>query len=315
MKKVLVYVCFLLLICSGWCQGQSYGLGYQTSVAGALAMIATELDFFTAEGLAIQPKVFTDGTLVVEALAANAIQFGVCGDVPTLTALAAGLPVQAVAELGGGGRRQRLMVTDQRITSLKDLKGQKVGLTRGTSGFNAFHILCSQQGLNLTDFQIINIRPVDMPEALASRQVQAVLTWEPTPTLIEDAGIGFEILNLADAEVKFPMILLARNSVIKADPAAVQKVIRALNRAAAYLEADPTGAAGIVAKVTGLSVKQAQRSLSYHYYRVGWSQEVEASLQLTAQLFYAEKLLRGIPQWEKVFQPAFCKELGLVEED
>lgn len=310
-RFLLFIVCLALLLgaLSSESLGAEYGFGYQTSIGGALATIADEMGYFTAEGLPVKTRVFNDGTLVNEALAANVIQFGVLGDLPTITILASGLPVKAIACVGGGNKRERLMITDPGITDFTQLVGERIGLTRGTSGFNAFQLLCQQYEVSLNDFTIIHIRPSDMPEALASGQVKAVLTWEPTPSLIEAAGIGHELLNMEGSPVIFPMILVARSSVLQSDPEAVLKVLRALRRAQEFMEKYPGQASQIITKTTGLYPELAQRSLSYHFYTVGWSSEVEASLRITGEMMYAEKTLRHLPQWDNAIDASYCAGL------
>ncbi|MBO8126578.1 MAG: ABC transporter substrate-binding protein [Firmicutes bacterium] len=310
MKTKLGIVMMLLLLAAGQAQGADYGFGYQPSLGAATAAVADQLGFFRAEGVALETRIFNDGTLINEALAAGAIQFGVVGDMPTITALAARLPVKVVAAVGGGGKRERLMVRDSEVTAFSELQGKRIGVTRGTSGFNAFQLLCQKYGYELTEFKLINIRPANMPEALASAQVDAVLTWEPTPSLIEAAGLGRELLNLKDSELIFPLTLVVRTSVLENDPEAVRKVLKALRRAAEFIQENPTKAGEVVAKISGLSPELAQRSLGYHFYEVGWTPQVENSLKKTAQMLWEQKELRALPDWDTAIDASFCSRLG-----
>jgi len=308
--KKVVFLLIWLLVGASTALGAQYGFGYQPSVGGAAAAVADKLGFFAAEGLDLKIRIFADGTLISEALAANAIQFGVVGDLPTITLVSSGVPVKIIGTVGGGGSRQRLMVADPKITDISDLRGERVGVTRGTSGFTAFQYLCTQHQIPLTDFQIINISPPNMPEALSSGQVKAVLVWEPTPSLIEAAGVGRELLNLGQYELTFPLTIIARTSVIQKDRETVCKILRSLARAAEFIRTNPGQAAEVIAQVTGLDPEIALKSLGYHNIRVGWTEDVAHTLKYCAELLYREKQLRTIPDWNRVVDSSFCLELG-----
>lgn len=300
-----------MLTWTGNAVSAQYGFGYQPSVGGAAAAVADKMGFFAAEGLALKFGIFADGTLISEALAANAIQFGIVGDLPTITLISAGIPIKILGTVGGGGARQRLMVSDPQITHFRDLKGERIGVTRGTSGFTALQYLCREYQVPLTDLRIINISPPQMLEALASGQVKAVLAWEPTPSLIEAAGAGRELLNLGGSRLTFPLTIVARTGVIEKDRETVRKILRALALAADFIRANPEQAAQIIAQVTGLDPAIARRSLGYHYLTVGWWEDVADSLKYCAELLYQEKQIRAIPDWDRVVDSSFWRELGL----
>lgn len=66
------------------------------------------------------------------------------------------------------------------IASLKDLKGKKVGVEVGLVD----HLLLVQAlktvGLTIDDITVVNMSTGDTPQALASGQVDAVATWQPS---------------------------------------------------------------------------------------------------------------------------------------
>ncbi|MGF1424958.1 ABC transporter substrate-binding protein [Kitasatospora sp. LaBMicrA B282] len=117
---------------------------------------------------------FNSGPLVNQAFVAGAIDFGVMGDTPAVYSAAAGLPVDVVAASHTVGPGYTLVArAGTGIHGLADLKGRKVGYSKGTAN-QGFLI----QALTTVGLKQQDVTPVDVPlqnigEVLESGTVDA----------------------------------------------------------------------------------------------------------------------------------------------
>lgn len=311
--RVWGVVALAIVVClagaGGWpasAAGPQIGFAYQLSVGNMAAAVADKGGFFAREGLSVKGMCFSSGPLINEALASGSAQFGIMGDVPTIMGVASGLPVKILGEVGGGERRNRVMVAaSSRFKSFLDLKGMRIGITKGTSAHGALFRLCAAHGLEPTAFRLVHLEPPDMPEALASGQVEAVVVWEPTPTLIEAKGIGRELLSLAGYGNSFPMCVLGSTRFAKAYPEETRKVMRALARASRYIEENPDEAAQLMSSATGQPAPVVRKSMGFHYFTVRWVASTLESLKQTTAFLIEERTLRVAPDWNAVVDTSF----------
>jgi NitT/TauT family transport system substrate-binding protein len=63
-----------------------------------------------------------------------------------------------------------------------DLQGKKIGYVKGTSAHFLLEILLVEHGLTPAQVDVVDLKPVDAPKALADRHVDAIAIWEPYAT-------------------------------------------------------------------------------------------------------------------------------------
>jgi len=65
------------------------------------------------------------------------------------------------------------------ITSTMDLKGKKIGVTKGTSSEYLLSTLLAIEGLTMADVELYHYKPEKLIQGFSSREVDAILPWEP----------------------------------------------------------------------------------------------------------------------------------------
>jgi len=65
------------------------------------------------------------------------------------------------------------------ITSVKDLKGKKVGVEIGFVGHLLLLEALKQNGMSETDVELVNVPTNETPQVLASGEVAAIVAWQP----------------------------------------------------------------------------------------------------------------------------------------
>lgn len=135
--------------------------------------------------------------------------------------------------------------TDDKIESMADLKGKRVGVTKGTSSEYILSTLLAIEGLSMNDVVIKNYQPEALLKGFSQHEVDAILPWEP---------FGFQALQLLNKKIKIhdtkSLSTLSFNLISKtADSALVEKakcVIQGLNTAIDYIVSNPEAAKKIV---------------------------------------------------------------------
>lgn len=299
MKHYVILFLLLCLLLIGGCGDKKEGdlrLAYQTSIANAVAAVADKGGYLQAEGLEIESQVYNSGPMINEVLAAGQADVGIVGDVPAVLAAARGIPIKIVATVGGGNHRHRLMVPlESSMEELPDLRGKQLGIVLGSTAHSGYYHLMEKYNLNPQDITLVNLNPGDMPEALAANQVDAILTWEPIPSLIESRGLGRELTTLAETDNLYPVLALVNTSFAQKHPKKVEALIRGLRKAAEFITGEPQAACDIISEVTGLETAVALKALDHHYFGVYFSDEIMQELVDTAHFLVQMDTITTVP--------------------
>lgn len=273
---------------------------YQDRVADAASIIAVRKGYFGDESLAVQAQRFSSGPACSEALYTGAADVATMGDTTAVIAIARGVRVRILTSHGGGEHRHRIMVgAGSGISGPAELAGRRVAVKKGTSTYGGFLELLDRYGIEPTTVEMVDLRPVDMPEALASRSVEAIVASEPTPSLCEAAG-ATELTTLGSLGSTYPILLMAGDSFAATEPDRISRMIRALERATELIHNHPAEAAAIVADETGLSLETAARAMNFHSYGVGYSTSTAESLTKTARFLFKQQLISRVPDFDRV---------------
>jgi len=135
---------------------------------------------FAAEGIDVSWVEFPSGPPLVEALNAGSIDIGYVGDTPPIFAQASGVNFVYVASLPVPGQSSGIVVRDGAgITSLADLRGKKIAVTKGSSAQNVLVQVLAKAGVAYADVQPVYLQPPDAGAALRSGSVDAWSIWDP----------------------------------------------------------------------------------------------------------------------------------------
>ncbi len=269
---------------------------YSNKVDYEPLIIAAEKGFFKAEGLNVTALIVAGGIQSAEALATGSADLGAMGDAPGVTLMSQNQGVRLVASYGGGEGMHRLIAwTD--IHDVTDLAGKKVGVQFGSSSQGALLRLLAKNGLNQTDITQVSLGPSDMPTAMKTRQVDAIIGSEPTPTNVQRiCGTNvIEIANSTGLGSTYPLVLMASNRLVAEKPAAISAALRAIDHAIAYMTTDRDDSIAICASKTGLSVIEETRCLTTLTYNLSMGSHIIDSLNSTAQFLLENGKITVMP--------------------
>ena len=97
------------------------------------------------------------------------LDFGTVGNSPVISAQGADIPFTEIALTQDGTKANAILVqNDSPIKTLEDLKGKKVGVAKGSSGFDVLNNALAHAGLTPEDIQLIQLQPDEALPAFES---------------------------------------------------------------------------------------------------------------------------------------------------
>ncbi|MBM9401451.1 ABC transporter substrate-binding protein [Gluconacetobacter azotocaptans] len=144
----------------------------------------------------LQWSLFAGAPMLIQALAADAIDTGVIGDAPLVFAQGGADTIRAVAGIQTDGTMTAIVVRhDSPIRSVRDLKGRSVATLRAQTGHYLALAALREAGLHDDDVHFVFIPPVSAKLALQTGAVDAWATWGPYISDAKVADGAREIVN------------------------------------------------------------------------------------------------------------------------
>jgi NitT/TauT family transport system substrate-binding protein len=160
-------------------------------------------------GIKVEEKVFAKGLDVMQAIIAGELDVGTTASEAAISGRASGAPIYVVAGFAKGGARL-VARPDLNIKSVKDLKGKKVGVTRG--GIQEVLMMAELQKAGLSvdsapgkDVQLIYLSYPDLNAALLGKNIDAMMQSEPQSSQAINKNFGVEVIKPYDTPIGEPV--------------------------------------------------------------------------------------------------------------
>ena len=160
-------------------------------------------------GIKVEEKIFAKGLDVMQAIMAGELDVGATASEAAISGRAGGAPIFVVAGFAKGGARL-VARQDANVKAVKDLKGKKVGVTRGA--IQEVLLMAELQKAGLTsdsapgkDVQLIYLAYADLNQALMARNIDAMMQSEPQSSQAINKNFGVEVLKPYDTPIGEPI--------------------------------------------------------------------------------------------------------------
>ena len=253
-------------------------IAIQPSAAFIPLFIAREMGWIeealAESGVEVTWNDFESGPPMNESMASGDSDFGVIGDVPTVSAIAAGQQNEVVAIAAQAADSYAVLVAaDSDITSAADLEGKRVATVVGSTGHNLTQKFLGTAGLSIDDIELVNISAGDAATVLANHEVDAVSIWEPNVTRLVDSGVAKIIAEGTDVGLAGTNTIVARKAFAEANPDIVSVVLEQYARAAAAIDTLDDETWTKVAEDLSLDVDQVKSILPKYNFSVSITEE------------------------------------------
>jgi len=293
--------------------------GHTTAVMHLKGMLEEE---FRKDGIKVTWSFLRGAGPATNELYANGlVDFSLLGDLPSIAGHAGGLRTRVLAATAIRGNTFLAVPADSNINSIKDLKGKKVAIFKGTNIQLAVAKLLEQNGMTEKDIRALNMDNASSTAALVTKDVDAVFGAQNLLAL-RDQGVA-KIVYATQGDPRFlrHCSWIGTEEFIKKYPSITRRVVKVLVSAAKWTsdhDANPT-------PVYQLWTKSGVRFADYKEENKGQSLKVLSSplldpyfvSQYTQQVAQAKRfgLIRNTFSVKEWIDPSFLqqalKELGL----
>src|SRR5580658_10163842 len=262
-------------------------IGYQKNGVLVVAREQAVLEKrFAASGITVTWLDFPSGPPMLEAMNAGSVDFGQVGDTPPIFAQAGGAKIVYVAGQPITNGQGILVKPDGDIRALADLKGKRIGFTKGSSAHNVVVMALEKAGLQYSDITPVYLSPPDAVVAFARGSIDAWAVWDPYFAIGELRGGGRVLVN-ANALGKTNSFYIANRDFAAQSPQLVARTIDVLAKTADWAEAHRDQVGRVLADITGVDLAIQTFAAQRSSFAIGkLTDDIVATQQAVAERFF-----------------------------
>jgi sulfonate transport system substrate-binding protein len=262
-------------------------IGYQKNGVLVVAREQAVLEKrFAPSGITVTWLDFPSGPPMLEAMNAGSVDFGQVGDTPPIFAQAGGAKIVYVAGQPITNGQGILVKPDGPIHTLGDLKGKRIGFTKGSSAHNVVVLALEKAGLQYGDITPIYLSPPDGAAAFARDSIDAWAVWDPYFAIGEVKGGGRVLVKASDVG-KTNSFYIANRDFAARSPQFVSAIIDVLAKSADWAEVHRDQVGRLMAEVTGVDVDIQTLAAQRSSFAIGkLTDDIVATQQAVADRFF-----------------------------
>ncbi|MFB9268417.1 aliphatic sulfonate ABC transporter substrate-binding protein [Bradyrhizobium erythrophlei] len=227
-------------------------IGYQKNGVLVVARQRAALeDHFKPLGVEVKWIEFSSGPPMMEAMNVGSVDYGAVGDSPPIFAQAAGAAIVYAAGQPITNGQGILVPRNSAIADIADLKGKRIGFTKGSSAHNIVIQTLEKAGLTYNDITPVCLTPPDAGPAFANGGIDAWVIWDPYFAIGETKQNGRMLVN-AHEITKTNSFYIANRDFAKNNAAILQQIVDVTTSTAVWAQAHPDEVAKSLSAVTGV---------------------------------------------------------------
>src|SRR5215510_8191672 len=230
-------------------------IGYQKNGVLVITRQQAALEkHFAPQGIEVKWVEFSSGPPMMEAMNVGSVDYGAVGDSPPVFAQAAGAAIVYAAGQPITNGQGILVPKDSPIHSIGELRGKRIGFTKGSSAHNIVVQTLEKAGLTYEDITPVYLTPPDAGPAFANGSIDAWAVWDPYFAIGEKRQNGRILIN-AHEVAKTNSFYLANRDFANTHVKETREVIDGLAEAARWAEANRGEVAKALAAITGVPLE------------------------------------------------------------
>jgi len=204
---------------------------------------------------------FTAGPQLLEAMNVGSIDIGHTGNTPPIFAQASGTPLTYI---GAGAPRPEaeaiIVPKDSPIRSVKDLKGKKVALNKGSNVHYLLVQALEKAGLQYKDIRPVYLPPADARAAFTKKSVDAWVIWDPYYSAAE-ADLGAKTITDAQGYTSNREYYLASKHYAQKHGEVIKILLDELKKTAEWFNQNPDQTAQLLSKQIGMEIQPVNKAI------------------------------------------------------
>jgi sulfonate transport system substrate-binding protein len=262
-------------------------IGYQKNGVLVIARQQAALEnHFRPAGIEVKWVEFSSGPPMMEAMNVGSIDYGAVGDSPPVFAQAAGAAIVYAAGQPITNGQGILVPQNSAIRSIADLKGKRIGFTKGSSAHNIVVQTLEKAGLTYSDITPVYLTPPDAGPAFANGSIDAWSIWDPHFAIGELKQNGRILVN-AHEITKSNSFYIANRDFAKNHGPILQQIIDVTTSTAKWAELHRDEVAKSLSAVTGIPLDIQTIAANRSSFAVGpVTEDIIATQQGVADRFF-----------------------------
>jgi len=281
-------------------------IGYQKNGVLVIARQQATLEkHFAPQGIAVKWIEFSSGPPMLEAMNVGSVDYGAVGDSPPIFAQSAGAAIVYAAGQPITNGQGILVPGNSPIRSIGDLKGKRVGFTKGSSAHNIVVQTLEKAGLTYADITPVYLTPPDAGPAFANGSIDAWAIWDPYFAIGETKQNGRVLVNASEI-TKTNSFYIANRDFAKSHGPVLQQIIDVTSSTAKWAEAHRDEVAKSLSAVTGVALDIQTVAANRSSFAVGpIADDIVATQQGVADRFFELGLIpKPVVVRDIVWRPA-----------
>jgi sulfonate transport system substrate-binding protein len=280
-------------------------IGYQKN--GVLVITRQQANLerhFGPQGIEVKWVEFSSGPPMLEAMNVGSVDYGAVGDSPPVFAQAAGAAIVYAAGQPITNGQGIVVPQNSPIRGIADLKGKRIGFTKGSSAHNVVVQTLEKAGLTYADIIPVYLTPPDAGPAFANGSIEAWSIWDPYFAIGESKQNGRVLVN-AHEITKTNSFYIANKGFAANHGRVLQQIIDVTSATAKWAEAHRDEVAKSLSAVTGIALDIQTIAANRASFNVGLvTDDIIATQQGVADRFYKLGLIpRPVVVRDAVWRP------------
>ncbi|KKI90550.1 ABC transporter substrate-binding protein [Bacillus sp. SA1-12] len=244
------------------------------------------------EGYSVKWTEFPAGPQLLEALNVGSVDFGHTGEAPPIFAQAADAPLVYFANEPPNPRGEAIIVPENSsIKSIKDLKGKKIGLNKGSNVHYLLVKALEKEGIKYEEIETAFLPPADARAAFEKGDIDAWVIWDPFLADAELSTNGRIIADATDLAANREFFLSSR-TFAEQNPKVLDIIFDEVKKTETWVSKNPKEAAEFLSPQIGMDAETLELTLNRRTFGL---EKVTADVindqQKIADQFYNLKLI------------------------
>ncbi|MDN4595130.1 sulfonate ABC transporter substrate-binding protein [Polycladomyces subterraneus] len=281
--------------------GKVVRIGYQKFGTLSILKARGTLDKrLKSKGIKVEWVQFPAGPQLLEAMNVGSIDIGHTGNTPPIFAQAAKTPLVYVGAGAPKPENEAIVVPkDSTIKSVKDLKGKKVALNKGSNVHDLLLQVLNKAGLEYKDIQPVYLPPADARAAFTRKSVDAWVIWDPYYSAAEKE-LGARTITDGRGYTTNREFILASETYAKEHGDIVRIILDEVKKTTDWFNQHPDDTAKLLAKQIGMDVGAVKKAITRSKYGLQpMDESIIREQQRIADAFYQVGLIPERIQVEK----------------
>lgn len=250
----------------------------------ALVPLAKLRGFYAAEGINVEVRRFPSGRHALEAMFAGECALATAAETPVANHSLKRNDFLIIAAVSISNNIENLLVrSDRGIRTPADLRGRRIAAPEFTSAHYFLDMFLNVNGLAPQDVIKVYLPAQEVAPAFRRGEVDAAAHWMPNlQTPAAEFGARAKTFDAPGLHI-YPMLLVGGRDTVRNNPAAVERVLRALLRAERYAREQPASAKALMARDYEISQNEINLVWPLHDFRLSLGQPLPFVLENAAR--------------------------------